>query len=483
MLWRSSGRPAMAALVSLWIATAPALADYDDAKRHFDQLDWKEQLEITLGLIGTGDFDGLLDFGFTKRYYNAVQAFERRSGLFADGILNSSEEARLTAEAEPFFRTLAPDYRRHPTSGSMLFVPLGLFDKEEPTAHGIAYEREDGRLSLSFDTYNETEKSFVQLYQQFSTANSRRVITYHIIKNSYFVVAGKFRDRNFYTWMNIIPGGSTGFTLAWTEDLANFGSRTAVLLANTFLPVPRKEGEQSASAPPAPQPEYPSPQVQSPTPTPPAEERGSSTGTGFKVTAEGHFLTNYHVAGNCKSIVLRKSGEFATPAELVAKDEFNDLALVRATKPVGGTMAKFRVGPAPKAGTDIVVFGFPLSDILAAGGNIVTGNITSLAGLGNDTRQYQISAPVQPGNSGGPVVDREGRVIGVVVSKLNALKTAENVGDIPQNVNFAIKGSIATGFLDSAGVTYQVADMGSPMDTTQIAELVQSFTFLIECNN
>lgn len=465
-------------IAALAATAAPAYANFERAKEHFERLDWKGQLEITLGLIGTGDFAGLLDFGFTRRFYNSIVAFEHRSGLEADGVLTSYEVSKLGAEAEPFFGILGAEYRRHPTSGAMLFVPRGLFDKEEPTKFGIAYEREDGRMSLSFDTYTESEKPFTQLYQQFATPNSRRSISYQLLKSGYFVVSGRFRDRNFYTWMSAIPGGSTGFTLAWADDASNIGGRASVLLANTFMPFPPKEGEQSASAPPA------SPPPASSAPTPPAEERpASSSGTGFKVTSQGHFLTNYHVAGRCKSLVLRKTGEFATPAELVAKDELNDLALIRATKPIGGTLARFHVGPSPKAGTDIVVFGFPLSDILAAGGNIVTGNITSLAGIGNDTRQYQISAPVQPGNSGGPVIDREGRIVGVVVSKLDALRTAANSGDIPQNVNFAIKGSVATSFLDGAGISYQIGATGVALDTPQLAELAQGFTFLIECNN
>jgi S1-C subfamily serine protease len=71
-----------------------------------------------------------------------------------------------------------------------------------------------------------------------------------------------------------------------------------------------------------------------------------------------------------------------------------------------------------------VVYGFPLTGALASGGNVTTGNITALAGLGDDSRFLQISAPVQPGNSGGPLLDRNGSVVGIVVSKLNALGVA-----------------------------------------------------------
>ncbi|MFX4941208.1 serine protease, partial [Acinetobacter baumannii] len=85
-----------------------------------------------------------------------------------------------------------------------------------------------------------------------------------------------------------------------------------------------------------------------------------------------------------------------------------------------------------RLGEGVAVFGYPLSGMLSTSGNFTLGNVTALSGLGDDSRYFQISAPVQPGNSGGPLVDANGNLIGVVTSKLNALKVmvATN-GDIP----------------------------------------------------
>ena len=87
----------------------------------------------------------------------------------------------------------------------------------------------------------------------------------------------------------------------------------------------------------------------------------------------------------------------------------------------------------------VIAYGYPLSGLLSSSGNVSTGLIAALAGLRDDVNQMQISAPVQPGNSGGPLVDVSGAVIGVAVSKLNALIVAKLTDDIPQNINFAIK--------------------------------------------
>ena len=221
------------------------------------------------------------------------------------------------------------------------------------------------------------------------------------------------------------------------------------------------------------------PEVKSaPTPSP---EAHISTGTGFQITREGHVVTNFHVAGDCQQITLNKPSNLPVPASLVAADRDNDLVVLKASGLPKDSVAPLREGASPKAGTEIVVFGFPLTGLLASNGNVVTGNITSLAGLGNKASQYQISAPVQPGNSGGPVLDREGRVVAVVVSKLDAMKAVEATGDIPQNINFAIKESVLQNFLESSSVAFQSQSSGTTMDTPALAEKAQSFTYMVEC--
>jgi serine protease Do len=85
--------------------------------------------------------------------------------------------------------------------------------------------------------------------------------------------------------------------------------------------------------------------------------------------------------------------------------------------------------------------------LLATSGNFTLGNVTAVAGLGDDTRILQISAPVQPGNSGGPLLDYSGNVVGVIEGKLNAITVFTLTNDLAQNVNFAIKANVVTNFL------------------------------------
>jgi S1-C subfamily serine protease len=130
----------------------------------------------------------------------------------------------------------------------------------------------------------------------------------------------------------------------------------------------------------------------------------------------------------------------------------------------------------------VVTFGFPFAGMLSAGATLTTGEVSALSGLRDNQRHYQISAPVQVGNSGGPLFDLGGRVIGVVVSKLNAQRIAQVTGDLPQNVNFAVKGQEAVEFLQRSGVRPAVAAAGRPaLTAADVGELAEPSTVLLRC--
>jgi S1-C subfamily serine protease len=200
-----------------------------------------------------------------------------------------------------------------------------------------------------------------------------------------------------------------------------------------------------------------------------------STGSGFFVTHAGHLLTNAHVVRGCTIISVRGSGGQAAVAQVIALDQNGDLALLKLERRTE-TTAAFRIGRPPRAGESAVVFGFPLSQLLASTGNVTTGVVTALAGPFDDPHQIQISAPVQPGNSGGPVLDASGYLIGVVVSKLNVVR-----GDVPQNVNFAIKASTAANFLDAHGIAYRSATGEKTLSIPDIVEQARDFSVQVLC--
>jgi S1-C subfamily serine protease len=112
---------------------------------------------------------------------------------------------------------------------------------------------------------------------------------------------------------------------------------------------------------------------------------------------------------------------------------------------------------AVRAGDTAVAMGYPLAGFLADTANVSVGNVSAMAGRFNDSRFLQITTPIQPGNSGGGLFDADGGIIGVVQSKLDALNALKYFGDVPQNVNFAIKAESARAFLNSNGIKYQMS--------------------------
>jgi len=203
------------------------------------------------------------------------------------------------------------------------------------------------------------------------------------------------------------------------------------------------------------------------------ETAEGSSGTAFRI-ASGQFVTNHHVVENCKTMVVGgKQG-----GSVLEIDPKNDLALISVPNDSGET-ASIRT-TRTVLNEAVTAAGFPLQGAFS-GIAITNGTVSRLSGLQGDTGQIQISAPVQPGNSGGPLVDSAGNVIGVVSGKLNALKVAGAIGDIPQNINFAIGGNILRAFLDAKGISYKEAGREEDLRGEQIAALASSFTVLVEC--
>jgi len=217
-----------------------------------------------------------------------------------------------------------------------------------------------------------------------------------------------------------------------------------------------------------------------PAPVPPGGTgRTLSTGTGF-VVAPGRALTNHHVIEDCRGVRVRNAGGGDLSARVLASDRERDLALLEVPEGAGPPLP-FRRDLNLRRGEGVVTYGFPLAGLLSSGPTLTTGEISALAGLGDNQRQFQISAPVQPGNSGGPLLDLGGNVVGVIVSKLNAQRVAQRTGDIPQNVNFAVKGNEALEFLRRNRVEPRLADPAPPRGAAEVGEVAHPSVLFLRC--
>ncbi|WP_203071419.1 S1C family serine protease [Falsiroseomonas ponticola] len=204
--------------------------------------------------------------------------------------------------------------------------------------------------------------------------------------------------------------------------------------------------------------------------------RRVSSGTGF-VVAPDRVLTNHHVIDGCGRILARTAdGRWLAATVQGQADARLDLALLAVPGNPGPTLA-FRAAPAVRRGEGVVAYGFPLSGLLSSDPKLTRGEINAFGGVANDQTRFQISAEVQPGNSGGPLLDMQGNVVGVVVAKLDN-RRVQNV----DNVNFAVKGETAQAFLRRNNQEFRTAESrGAEKSAADVGDIAHRATVMLRC--
>ena len=268
---------------------------------------------------------------------------------------------------------------------------------------------------------------------------------------------------------------------------------TAQRLARAFVPKETKPAKIAEKSP--------TPRVQkSPQPKPSAPPQSGSTGSGFFVSKLGHIVTNEHVVQNCGSITVGDNAKTQVTVTLVGTDKRNDLALLKisSTKMASaGTKSfirKLGVKIVPLAseglfrsddvelGERVLVAGYPYGEIFSDTIKVTGGMVSANRGMGDDIGQFQIDAAVQPGNSGGPIYDENGNIVGVVVAQLDRLKVAKAIGSLPENVNFGIKASTVRQFLTASGLPTKWSARSQSMSTTELAKIAKNQTVMVVCH-
>jgi TPR repeat protein len=251
-----------------------------------------------------------------------------------------------------------------------------------------------------------------------------------------------------YKWWKLaanVGDASSGRSL---EQIKKLMSRLQIDRAEKM--VARVTGAGNSNrAPPAPMATAPA--------APKSQLRLKANGTGFFITKDGYLITNYHVVGKGAGFKVRVESGAELDAKVVKLDELNDLALLK----VEGNFKPLPLRPSSgvELGDSVFTIGFPNVTYQGFSPKLTQGAVNSLAGIRDDARYFQISTPVQPGNSGGALVDEHGNAIGVVSMRLNAKLMLEKGGFLPQNVNYAIKSSVTLKFLSGVkGVDGEMPD-------------------------
>jgi len=225
----------------------------------------------------------------------------------------------------------------------------------------------------------------------------------------------------------------------------------------------------------------------------------SGSGSGFFVSKMGHVITNAHVVQNCKKITIGDNANKQVPAELINTDRSSDLALLKlstlemASAESKSLIQKLGIVVVPLAtngllrnedvrlGEKVLVAGYPFGDVFSNTIKVTSGIVSAIRGAGDDSGQFQLDAAVQPGNSGGPIYDSSGNIVGVVISQLDKLKMAKAIGSLPENVNFGIKASTVRQFLTSSGLPSKKSERTEEKSTEQLAEIAKNQALMVMC--
>jgi TPR repeat protein/S1-C subfamily serine protease len=225
----------------------------------------------------------------------------------------------------------------------------------------------------------------------------------------------------------------------------------------------------------------------------------SRTGSGFFVSKMGHVITNAHVVQNCNRVTIGDNTNKQVPAELIKTNRSNDLALLKistlemASAESKSLIQKLGITVVPlaskgllrsedvKLGEKVLVAGYPFVDMLSDTIKVTSGIVSSTRGPGDNSGQFQLDAAIQPGNSGGPIYDIGGNIVGVVISQLDKRMMEKAIGSLPENVNFGIKASTVRQFLTSSGLPSKKSERTEEKSTEQLAEIAKNQALMVMC--
>lgn len=472
--------------VLVFLASAgTGVADYDRSKAWFNDLTYQERIRTQFLLVFTGDYATIVDGAFGPQTYKALKNFQKLREFGSDGVLDAAQTLILQRDGLDLVKRVGFETRNEALTGITFGIPAKLFEASSQSERGHRWQAFDGSIELETLRIANNDTSYKDLYQRLTSARGGRAIRTKLFRNDYFVVAGQQDGRDFFVRIMKTTDDSRGFSLFWDKKHAVFMDRVAVAMSNSLR---HYDGggdtgklDAMTSAPDlkiAPQANATRQQIE-PGKQAYQNSSGSSSGSGYVLTRDGHIGTNAHVVSDCSYLDVPGYGT----ATLVQADLVNDLAIIQLDRKHADHVVKFRAKQPILRGEEIFVLGYPFAQLLDNNLNFTHGIVSSLAGVQGDIRHFMVSAPVQPGNSGGPVLDRTGALIGTVVSRLDKFKTLRLAGDLPENINFAIRGRLMATFMESLGLSPSYNTITSLKSPPQIDEEAARYTVLILCKN
>ena len=456
-------------------------------------------------LMWTGDYRGAVDGAIGTASLEAIQAFRSRHPRMATtDTLSPAELQLLGREADAAFEEADFTLGTDTDAGVSFGMPYALVKWQEKTESGNLYADAESRFRVTSFRIEGVDSTNVD---GFAASVFEDVPGYasetRTVRPGFIEVRGGDRYENLL--LRAVRRGDEirGFFVWWDKALSDtHGRYIAAMIASlawddgegdtppvASLPSGREDPRTARKFAPE---SGPSPELAGlRAPDGPASRAGidlpeghempdtepESFGSAFAVREDGYLITNAHVIRECGRVVVRGYGK----ALVRSTDDELDLAVLSIPGAKGMKTAPIADDDAVLA-EDVYAFGFPLPNTLGEELGFSRGSVSAEVGLRAERRQFRMTAAVQPGNSGGPLLDNEGRVVGIVTSKLNAMRIAQETGDIPQGMNFAVKASTLRDYLRDSSLTVPVvARKQRPLQTPLIARDARHFTYQVLC--
>ncbi|MBI5327580.1 MAG: trypsin-like peptidase domain-containing protein [Deltaproteobacteria bacterium] len=199
-------------------------------------------------------------------------------------------------------------------------------------------------------------------------------------------------------------------------------------------------------------------------------------GSGFFISEDGMLISNLHVVKDASDITIKKVDGESFKARVIIADGKNDISILKPLEPIKvSKWARLGQGGNVKIGDPIKIIGFPLIDLLGRHPRVTEGIVSADVGLMDNPTRFQVSAAIQPGNSGGPILNEKFHVIGIATEKLSDLYTLKKTGTVPQNVNFGIKINYAAALFNDdirKSMEAKTSDVNSLEDAIEATALI-----------
>lgn len=491
---------AIAAPLTVRAQAAPVPTGTDDfGSRVYDPKDLTktERQILQDGLIWSGQYYGLLDGGWGPMTQTALNNWRRGKGLPLVPLLTETDIAGLFVEMLQGRDAVNWTFHNDPVTNARIGYPakhvVVRADPKEGVTHYVGQDVQMTVARISGDVADVRGILDVLLAEWRKEAAV--TVSYRLDKPHRQVLSVDRGGRwtTYTRFDNMGDGRWSGFSLSVAASRNDLGRLIAETSA-TFDPTGRgvlgnsedrpnlrivlaRAGAGSKPPPPPAMPPAASPQIAPVTSRPPTDDTNpSGSGTGFVVRRDGILVTNEHVVHACRRLALQ-TGEAVT---VIAADSRRDIAVLRAARTFDSELS-FRSDGNIDHGESVRSFGYPYYGMFSTNLNISEGIVTALSGIGDDPAKFQVSAAIQPGNSGGPLLDESGLVIGIAVSTMRTDKVTELTGVAPQNMNYGIRATLVQSMLLENGIVSRSAKADGRKDLREIARSVTPLVTPILC--